>query len=261
MKIVMEVAGWRVYWPEYNINTIYNLEDGKSYFAFMNSDDVIDFNNASTKSGATVKPVIVAETPWNKVLQTPGGHMVAFAESACKGFAAGDVIGAFTGSGLCAGFTGFDGISTGIVLKGDDPYTWQTDGFMVDEEVSYRLYRPASGEQFNLQVEYDPELDHSGRYHDFSMSAISAIKMASTGISDPAGSDIRIYPNPSHGIFNVEGISGQTGITVFDAFGNEIFNAVLNEKTRIDLSMQPRGVYLVKIKTLNGTHYQKVVIN
>ena len=261
VKLVLEVAGMNLYWPDYSINTIGNLEVGKSYFAFMNSDDVIDFSNATTKSGGSGNQVAIAETPWNKVLQSPGGHIVAFAEPACKGFAAGDVIGAFTQSGVCAGIAAFGNISTGVVLKGDDPYTWQTDGFTDEEAVSFKLYRPSSGEHFDLQVEYDSDLDHSGRFHNFSTSAITMVKMTPTGIFDPAGADIRIYPNPSHGIFNIDGISGETEITVYDAYGNIIHELITNEKSRINLSAHADGIYLVKIKTFNGTHYQKVVIN
>lgn len=110
VKIVLEVAGWKVFWPDYTINTILNLEMGKAYFAYMNSDDDIDFGNASIKSGIITNPVRIAETPWNEVNRSPGGHVVAFAGSACEGFAPGDVIGAFTGSGLCAAITSYQSV-------------------------------------------------------------------------------------------------------------------------------------------------------
>jgi len=37
IMIIKEVAGMKIYWPEMNVNTLYSLEPGKSYFVFSNS--------------------------------------------------------------------------------------------------------------------------------------------------------------------------------------------------------------------------------
>jgi GH18 family chitinase len=41
--LVKEVAGWRLYWPEMQINTLVSLHPGKSYFVLMNRDAIITF--------------------------------------------------------------------------------------------------------------------------------------------------------------------------------------------------------------------------
>jgi len=37
IMIIKEVAGMKIYWPEMNVNTLYSLEPGKSYFVLSNS--------------------------------------------------------------------------------------------------------------------------------------------------------------------------------------------------------------------------------
>jgi len=260
-KIVMEVAHYNMYWPAYGINTLGDMESGKSYFVFMNSADAVDFGNASPKTSPFVPHELVNTSPWNDVVSSPAGHVVAFSAGACSNFKPGDMVGAFTSSGLCAGMINMESQAIGLHVNGDDPYTAQLDGFANDETMTYRLYRPESGGQFNLSVVYDDKLDHSGLYHDFAMSAIIDVKMAPTGIQSIADADIRIYPNPSHGIFNVDGISSETEIMVYDAFGGLIYSKTTHKPMAINLSDQPAGIYLIQIKTLVGTHYQKIIIN
>jgi hypothetical protein len=234
---------------------------GKSYFAFMNTADAIDFGNASPKASPVIPQELINTSPWNDVTNSPASHVVAFSATACSNFKSGDILGAFTSSGLCAGMINVDGQSVGLRVNGDDPYTPQIDGFANDEIMTYRLYRPESGEQFNLSVAYDDKLDFSGRYHDFALSAIIDLKMAPTGIYSLTGADIRIYPNPSQGVFNVDGISSETEIMVFDAFGSLIYSKITHKPMAINLSAHPSGIYFIQIQTLNGTQYQKIIIN
>jgi hypothetical protein len=237
------------------------MESGKAYFAFMDTADAIDFGNASPKASPIVPQELVNTSPWNDVASSPAGHAIAFSANACSEFKAGDMVGAFTSTGLCAGMINVESQAIGLRVNGDDPYTAQFDGFANDEPMTYRLYRPESSEQFKLSVVYDDKLDHSGLYHDFAMSAIVDVKMAPTSVQSLTGADIRIYPNPSHGVFNVDGINSETEILVYDAFGSLIYSKTTHQPMAINLSAQPAGIYFIQIQTLNGTHYQKIIIN
>jgi len=41
--VVKEVAGWQIYWPAFNINTIGNLHSGKAYFVFMDAPSSVTY--------------------------------------------------------------------------------------------------------------------------------------------------------------------------------------------------------------------------
>jgi hypothetical protein len=79
------------------------------------------------------------------------------------------------------------------------------------------------------------------------------------GINEPISKlNINIYPNPTTGVFtvNVAQINPKATITVYSVIGQVIMHTqVLNNKTNIDLSIQDKGVYFVKIQ--NG---EEVVI-
>ena len=64
------------------------------------------------------------------------------------------------------------------------------------------------------------------------------------GIGDNADkANIKIYPNPSSGIFTFTGATGQ--IEVFDIYGRPVLTT---KESKIDLSNFPRGVYTVKVQ-------------
>ena len=250
-----------MYWPDYLINSIINLETGKSYFVFMNSAGSMDFGNASNKSGLQENLDFVNRSPWDEGNNYPGGHAIAFTPQVLGEFAIGDVIGAFTSSGLCSGMANYDGNALGIVLSGNDVYTPSLDGYLYDDVITLRVFRPVTQELFDLEVEYDTKFDATGRFHNFSLSAVNSVKLSPVGINNFSNSAIRIYPNPSGGIFNLEGIEGEVQIVIYNAFGDEVLHQTPLEATIIDLSQQPKGVYFAKLQTLNGRFYLKLILN
>jgi hypothetical protein len=260
-KMVMEVAGWNMYWPDYNIHTLVYLKSGHSYYAYMNTADDIDFDVPSAKSQDEPE-VFVNVSPWNDVTPSPGNHAIAFAPEACKLFAQGDVIGAFTSAGYCAGMVNFNGESFGLVLNPDDAITNAIDGFTSDEPILLKLYRPSTGQIYQLDVAWDETLDNSGSFHNYSLSAVTDVKMSTLGIAGVAGGGIQIYPNPSHGSFTIDGLLGESQIIIYNSFGEQLFTQkVEGSSTRVEMETQAKGVYLIKIETLNGIYHHKVIIN
>ncbi len=66
-----------------------------------------------------------------------------------------------------------------------------------------------------------------------------------------AKENVLIYPNPTSGIFTLQ-LSNQplnnSTITVFNILGDIIFKSeIKNQKSEIDLSSQPKGIYFVKV--------------
>jgi|GEM_PF-1382999 len=262
LVIVKDVAGEHVYWKEYGINTIGELKPGISYFVKMIDQGVIEFpsqvDNTSTGKYIETDPVI---SPWNTVTHTPSSHTVAF-NLATSEFVQGDIIGGFTSSGICAGL--IEVVETdqpfALSLNANDTYTTGTDGYELDEYLSYKVYRPSTGETFELEATYNPDMNQ-GFFEFNGMSEVTSVKMSATGFGEQALNNIRIFPNPSHGIFNIEGIDETVDVRIYNAFGEEVISNEVNLPQKLDLSNQPNGVYFIRIFTKDGVHFEKLVIN
>ena len=78
-----------------------------------------------------------------------------------------------------------------------------------------------------------------------------------TGINDIRNSNIKIYPNPTNNIFNIEGLTKNENntIQIFDVQGKLVITKTINEKGMIDLSELNKGVYVIKI----GDVVQRIV--
>jgi hypothetical protein len=70
-----------------------------------------------------------------------------------------------------------------------------------------------------------------------------------TGINDIKNSNIKIYPNPTNNIINIEGLNKNENntIQIFDVQGKLVITKTITEKGTIDLSELNKGVYVIKI--------------
>ena len=73
--------------------------------------------------------------------------------------------------------------------------------------------------------------------------------------------DIEIYPNPSNGIVNIKTNIENNIIIVRDVQGKIILNDRFNKSTIIDLSNNPKGIYLFEITNENQTLIKKISFN
>ncbi|HEY4798189.1 MAG TPA: T9SS type A sorting domain-containing protein [Bacteroidia bacterium] len=79
--------------------------------------------------------------------------------------------------------------------------------------------------------------------------------------------EMNIYPNPTSGIFKLQMNSGQTQVadyqlSVFNMLGENIYSTKMNsDKTEIDLSKEPQGIYSVQIRTDKGLATKKIILN
>ena len=73
-----------------------------------------------------------------------------------------------------------------------------------------------------------------------------------TGINDIKNSNIKIYPNPTNNIINIEGLNKNENntIQIFDVQGKLVITKTITEKGTIDLSELNKGVYVIKIGEL-----------
>jgi len=74
---------------------------------------------------------------------------------------------------------------------------------------------------------------------------------------------LRIYPNPSSGIFNVEWNENETGVLmVRNVIGEIVYSAELQNKNRfvIDLRSLIKGIYLCTLKSVNNISSYKIIL-
>jgi hypothetical protein len=260
ITLVKEVAGWQVYWPEFGIHTLTNLERGKAYYVNCPTPGAINFGNS--QKSATENAVKISELSalagWNRIIKTPFTHTIAFPETLGL-LQEGDLIGAFTAEGICAGTAIVTNGSAAIIVNGDDELTAAKEGFSEGEIIRFELSRPATGETFGLEVSYESRFDNSGLFNVNAISVVSALQITGLGnAASPQG--ISVYPNPTKGKIFIEGLTANSAISIIDAFGNEVLTNTGFGNGELDLSAQAKGVYILHINNENGSHIRKVIL-
>ncbi len=202
LTIVKQVAGVDLYWPAFNINTLGNLKPGKAYFIAASDAGQVTFP-ACAKSRYTPTPPVklVNNTPWNDLNPTASSHAVAFPASALagSGIEPGDVIGIFTPDGLCAGQVETSRLNSGLALVafGNDEITAEKEGFEFGEMLQFKVYRPATGEEMLLEVDFDPALPNMANFSPHGLSAVKSLKLQALGVNEFADLQVNIFPNPT----------------------------------------------------------------
>lgn len=87
----------------------------------------------------------------------------------------------------------------------------------------------------------------------------------STGIGMNGSEEamLEIYPNPTSGIFilKLKNKTAETKICVYDVLGKCVFDKVSkNDKEKIDLSGQPKGIYTLEIESDGKSDMKKIVL-
>lgn len=77
--------------------------------------------------------------------------------------------------------------------------------------------------------------------------------------SDPA---LLLYPNPVEDILNIRSESEIITVSIYDIFGREMLYLQVNaESCQINTDCFPKGIYMVKVVTLNKTVTEKILKN
>ena len=265
--VVKEIAGNKIFWPELNIATLQTLLPGKAYMAAVSQNSLVSYPGCSgnLKSGNYNTKGMENLTHWNDPALTALNHNIAMRADALQKIETGDFIGAFTREGYCAGLTQITNINENqvITIFGDDNTTPEKDGFMQDEYISFKLYRPAEDKEYNLSVEYDQYISAiNGIFTDNGLSAINEILFDPTNISGITEGKINIFPNPGTGIFeiNVPDISNLYHVNIYGMTGNTVFDADVEGNTKINLNDLPKGIYIIKIETGGFIRYEKLIL-
>jgi hypothetical protein len=265
LGIIKEIAGSKVYWPAYGIYTLSQLTPGKAYYVRMAAAGSVTFPaNVADNSFIPDEPFRELSTPWNEIHRTTGSHIFAIPAQALTDLSQDDIIGIFTPDGICAGNIQIGDISKNqsIYAFADDQFTSETDGFTDGQPMIFKLFRPSTSEEFNLDITYNTEMpNNDGLFATEGISAIKGISVINTGLAEDFAKGLYIYPNPTNGKVTIGGITGIEEILVVASDGTLVMQ--INPKTEgnllIDLSDLKAGLYQVQIRTSQGVVTRKVV--
>ena len=110
---------------------------------------------------------------------------------------------------------------------------------------------------------YDPSSPNAdGLFSINGLSVISSLTMNTSGYSTQVLNNLSIYPNPSKGIFNITGnsLNQDIEVVVYNAHGQIVYQDKLIKSHKVDLSLQPHGIYFIKFSSSAAIKIEKVVV-
>jgi subtilisin family serine protease len=85
---------------------------------------------------------------------------------------------------------------------------------------------------------------------------------SSTDIQNNLSGSINIFPNPTDGLININGLEGIINIEIIDVTGKAILKSKSQSNTsKIDISDLPNGIYFVRLESAENRFVQKIVLN
>lgn len=270
LRIVKEIAGWRVYWPALNINTLGSLQSGLAYHVLMNNQANISFptcTDGASTSGQSESGDIrerLEETNWNVFSATPNAHVIGIPATAAQEdhLKPGDVVGVFDQNGVCFGATIWDGENTTITVFGDDLYTEDKDGFVDGETLLFKVFVATTNQEYELMVTFDKDLPNAdGKFHSNGLSVMHHLKIGATGIVHKNAMDAVIYPNPASDKLYIDFDQLRAvKVSLFDVQGQLVLEQNLAElRNHLDISQLKSGVYLIKLEGKDIMQVERII--
>jgi hypothetical protein len=258
------VATPEILWPDFNINTLQLLQEGKAYFVYSTQPGFLTYSKAHYDYSPGVLQMQEYHSPWNMPSYTPNSQLVAFTPESLKLFNSGDILAAFNPDGQCAGLTVLNDIEEAVAMAifGDDLIEETAGGFRAGEPLRFRRYCHVSGEIVDLDVMWDENYDHSGCFESDGLSVVVDLKVVSAeNVSAVLIKQPGIYPNPTKDVFTISGLEEHALISIFDVTGKEVFKRNMRLPATIDISNRPEGIYFISVKTNKLMFVEKLIIN
>lgn len=131
------------------------------------------------------------------------------------------------------------------IVGGTAPYTTNWSNSATTEDIG-----SLAGGSYTLSV-----TDANG------CTADSTFEVRNTaGINGFGAINFELYPNPTTGIFQIDG-NGYYAVVITDAAGRVVLNIDALDKTTIDLSTFETGIYFVRIEKDETSYIEKVVLH
>jgi hypothetical protein len=241
--VILKNGAGQVYWPQYVLNQIGNMNPGEGYQVKMTVPQTLLYPANSLNLIKTYNTLPspfyytgITNTGANAALGIP---VNAWDETP----AMGDEIGIFDGQGALAGASVFTGGFTAITLWGDDQYSKPRDGMKQAEPFFIRLWKPGTrgGNRLNMSegIEMIYVIDQfscdlngwqvenrNPEYHDNAIYIISSLRSKTTQIKEFS---LQNVPNPFRGETEIQfylPYSTTVAIDVFNIMGERLVTLV-----------------------------------
>ena len=137
------------------------------------------------------------------------------------------------------------------LLKGDINFIWNHGWYHTSEQydTDYECH-------FTIRNSEDEVLYTSGNHSDGIFLTYNN-DCEHVSVAEVSASNIRLYPNPTNGILNIEG-NGEMTISVMNVLGQKVMETTATDNATLDLSGFGAGIYMVRIESENGTKTEKV---
>ena len=270
VELIKEIAGNGIYWPDQGVNTIGELLPGNAYFIRMSDAVDVEFDECdvvfkSTFISSAQRPE--NQTAWNEITYTPATHLIAIDQEVLDLVNVGDIIGAFNEDGLCAGTMEVQLQNNSLTLYGEDQLTEPIDGFAENSLIRFKVFRPQTGEEFELKVRFDQSFSNAnGTFVTHGISKILDAEFNALSVLETSSEEINIYPNPSFGQVNISGVKKASTIEIYTSGGQVLQTITLGSNhtgsnvLAVDLSAYPSGIIYFRITGTDKVEVKKVIL-
>ena len=139
------------------------------------------------------------------------------------------------------------------LLKGDLNFIWNHGWYHTSEQydTDYECH-------FTIK-NADDEILFTSSEHSDGIFLTYNNDCENVSVEEVSVSNIRLYPNPTNGVINIEG-NGAMTISVMNVLGQKVMEMSVTDNATLDLSGFESGIYMIRIETANGTMTEKVNI-
>ncbi|MCF8366566.1 MAG: T9SS type A sorting domain-containing protein [Bacteroidales bacterium] len=263
--IIQELIGTGVYWPEMEIYSLTDLLPGKAYSIKVSDAVTLQFPDCELKSGGFYETNNSIRTRWGILNFSPVKQITALLTSAMTDLEPGDMIGAFDLNDNQYGFTTLGNLNenAAINLFGSDALTSVDNGFLGGDQVKFKVFRPSTGEEFELIPSYSEQLGNvSGKFYSNSFAAINSATLK-TGIDAREDFGFELFPNPAgNNVFvTLNSPDSQTAyLKILDMNGRLVMQQNFQNQIALDVSGLNAGVYFVEVVANQSVKINKLVI-
>jgi len=224
----------------------------------------IDLQGSIVSTPSTPVAATDNSGPWNEVVNTAQPHFILFADEVLAMVEPGDIFGAFNQYNECVGVAELENRDDmfKLLAMGDDPVSEEIEGFEIGENMTFKLYRPSTGETFNVAFTYDPEYpSYDNQFAVYGVSKVVDLTMNTTSIGEGfTNNNINVYPNPASDVLNVASDINITSVTLVNLVGQVVYSDKVNgTDLQINVSNFVTGIYMLHLETVNGNVVTKRV--
>ena len=141
-------------------------------------------------------------------------------------------------------------------------FAYNGQSFSLDEEVNIVIPR---GQGIQLEVYMNiwaKEMVYPVLYFENTLPLVSLVTALNwtESVSDQEKTPIRVYPNPSKGVFNLNLGEGQWVVEVYDITGRKVYENCMDGRSILDLGSCQKGMYFLKAIGENSDMTAKIIV-